>query len=362
MNKLTLLNRMFKERNSSESTRITYWRSVNFFEDLTGKGIIEMLEIAETEEENNIRWKNCHLRKWLIKYREWCYKKYKIRTAKLYVTAIITLFRHYEVTVEHLPYYSTTNAQPSIPINPDLMVDRDILKLCIDTSNPLLRALTLLMSSSGLSRVDTLNLKVKDWLKATGYNRLKDIPDDLVPTWELRRQKTSKHYYTFNSPEATNSINAYLRTRKELTPESPLFEVDHRYFNELFKIRNDELGLGKNGQYSRFAPHMLRRYQATQLIEAGMSVDKVDLIQGRKPKGIAYNSYIKIRPSKLREEYIQCLPYIVIEDYQKVKTELDIVKEENKTLKEKNEDLEDLKKRVLALESDRPTWNEIKNK
>ena len=134
MNKLTLLNRMFKERNSSESTRITYWRSVNFFEDLTGKGIIEMLEIAETEEENNIRWKNCHLRKWLIKYREWCYKKYKIRTAKLYVTAIITLFRHYEVTVEHLPYYSTTNAKPSIPINPDLMVDRDILKLCIAPS------------------------------------------------------------------------------------------------------------------------------------------------------------------------------------------------------------------------------------
>ena len=38
------------------------------------------------------------------------------------------------------------------------------------------------------------------------------------------------------------------------------------------------------------------------------------------------------------------------------------LEQENRDLKEKNDDLEELKRRVLALESDRPTWDQIKNK
>ena len=352
---------MFRERNSAESTQTTYWRSVNYFEKLTGQDIITLLEIAETQEENNIRWKNCNLRQWLIEYREWCYKNYKIPTAKLYLTAIITLFRHYEITVEHLPYYSTKKGQNSIPINPDQLVDREILRLCIDTSNPLLRAIVLLMSSCGVSRIDTLNLTIQDYLNATGYNNLQDIPDDMIPTWNIRRQKTGVEYYTFSSPESTRAINAYLLTRQDTKPETPLFDVHERYFSDLFKHRNDELGLGKNGQYSRFAPHMLRRYHATQLIEAGLSENKVNLLQGRRVTGIAYNSYIKIKPSKLREEYIQALPYIVIEETQRYKTELENVKEENKeykkTLEEFRKELYDIKANIITRQD---AWEELK--
>lgn len=359
MNKVQLLNRMFRERNSSDSTRSTYWRSVNYFENLTNHDIVECLEIAETEEENNIRWKNCHLRQWLIQYREWCYENYKIPTAKLYLTAIITLFRHFEVTVEHLPYYSTKQATKSIPINPDKLVDREILKLCINTSNPLLRAIVLLMSSSGISRIDTLNLTIQDYLNATNTTQLTNIPNDTIPTWTLTRQKTGQDYYTFSSPESTTAINAYLLTRTNIKPNEPLFKVHERYFSDLFKLRNDELGLGRNGEYRRFAPHMLRRYHATQLIEAGLSVDKVNILQGRKPQGIAYESYVKIKPSRLKQEYIHALPYLVVEDVNKYKTENEVLREENTVLKTRYDRIQ---ADIDSIEARMNAWEELQKK
>ena len=370
MDKYHILQTLFNERNTSEGTQRIYWRSVKYFEEINNKTITECLEIAEQEEENNVRWKNCHLRNWLIKYRKYVFEKYKVSTARTYMTMIKTVFRHYDITIESLPYFSTKQSNQSIPINPDNLVDREILKLCIETKNPLLKAITLLMSSSGISRVDILNLSIGDYLEATSEfhshtNSMKyaihDMNDlDVIPTWHLKRQKTGVQYYTFSSPESTRAINMYLLTRNEaLTKNKPLFDVNERYFNQLFKDTNDNLGLGKNGQYSRFAPHMLRRYHATQLIEAGVSEGKVDLLQGRKPKSIAYSSYIKIKPSKLKSEYIRALPFIVVEDINRVKTELEVVKEnneklhvENTELKKQNERIDNLEKLVLGNISD----------
>lgn len=349
MDKYYMLQTLFNERNTAEGTRRIFWRSVKYFEQITQKSIIECLEIAEREEENNIRWKNCSLRKWLIKYRKWVFENYKISTARTYLTMIKTVFRHYDITIESLPYFSTKQSNQSIPINPDNLVDREILKLCIETNNPLLKAITLLMSSSGISRIDILNLTIEDYLEATSeyhnhenvWEAINDMAEiDVIPTWHLKRQKTGVQYYTFSSPESTRAINMYLLSRPDyLKKNKLLFHVNERYFNQLFKDTNDNLSLGKNGQYSRFAPHMLRRYHATQLIEAGMSEGKVDLLQGRKPQSIAYNSYIKIKPSKLKSEYVSALPFIVIEDINKVKSELDMAKEKNDVLESENSEL-----------------------
>ena len=44
----------------------------------------------------------------------------------------------------------------------------------------------------------------------------------------------------------------------------------------------------------------------------------------------------------IKQEYIEALPYLVVEDIAKVKTELDIVKDENVVLKEQNERYKEL--------------------
>jgi len=370
-----ILSQVFTERRSSESTQKSYTRAVRFFEDHAGKTIGELLTIADNEETNNIHWKNSTLKPILISYRAWLYDKYKEKTANLYFTAITTIFRHFEIIIGPLPYFSRKNINKAIPIRPGQLPDRELLSEIIGITTPLLKAIILLSSSSGLSRIDILNLTVKQYLEATykyhnsndiftAIDRMKDSEVDVIPTFVLKRQKTGQEYYTFCSFEAVKAINHYLVGRTDdFNKNSPLFKVAGRYLNNLFTDINKQLDLGSAGTYGRFTPHMLRRYHATQLAEAGMSVDKINLLEGRKVHGVLHESYIRMKPEVLKKEYIEALPYLVIEDYTKVKTELDVTKEELDKATSKNielqNDLNDIFERLEKLEEEKPTWNEF---
>jgi uncharacterized protein (UPF0335 family) len=124
----------------------------------------------------------------------------------------------------------------------------------------------------------------------------------------------------------------------------------------IFERLNGYFQLGKVGNYNRLRPHMLRKYHASQLAEAGMSTDHINLLQGRKLQGVAHESYIRINPETLRQEYINALPYIVIEDINKYKTEVETLTDENKELKT---ELTNIFERLEKLEQNKPTWNEF---
>ena len=173
------------------------------------------------EEYNNIRWKNTQTRKWILSYREWLYSKYNVSTAQLYLTAILTVYRHFEITIPPLPYFSKKGLKHSTPINYDDLPDRELLREVLQGVSPLVRALILFMSSSGVSRIDVLNLTIHDYLDATqDYHNsdsvkkaIKEMRDeDIIPTFQLTRQKTGTDYFTFCSHEAVKSINAYTKT------------------------------------------------------------------------------------------------------------------------------------------------------
>ena len=358
-----IIEQFFNERNSSTSTRATYTRSIRYYEELTSHTIEECLAICEQEETQNIRWKNTQTRKWILEYRELVYTKYNVSTAQLYLTAIITVYRHFELTIPPLPYYSTKHSKRTPPINYNDLPDRELISECLQIATPLARAILLFMSSSGMSRIDLLNLTIKDYLEATSdfhshqesvkYAIKEMLDKDIVPTFHLTRQKTGQKYFAFCSHEATKSINTYLLTRTEiLRKESPLFKINPRYLNMIFERLSGYLQLEKmpNG-YNRLTPHMLRRYNATQLAIAGMSTEHIDLIQGRKIQGVAYESYIHINPKEIRDRYIECLPYLVIEDINKFKTENQLLKEENAEYKQKEEKINDILKRLEKLES-----------
>ena len=119
----------------------------------------------------------------------------------------------------------------------------------------------------------------------------------------------------------------------------------------IFERLNTHFQLGKlpNG-YNRLHVHMLRRYHASQLAEAGMSTDHINLLQGRKITGVAHQSYIRIKPETLRNEYIEALPYLVIEEVERFRTELEQVTEENKELRKRDEKLNSILDRLAKLE------------
>ena len=358
-----ILEQFFNERNSSPSTRYTYTRSIQYYEEMTGHTIQELLDICEQEEIQNIRWKNTQTRQWILEYRDYLYNEYNVSTAQLYLTAILTIYRHFELTIPPLPYYSTKHSKRTPPINYSDLPDREILSECLQVATPLARSIILFMSSSGMSRIDLLNLTINDYLEATkDYHdhpesvkyAIKDmLEEDIVPTFHLNRQKTGQQYFTFCSHEACKSINTYLLTRTEiLRKDSRLFKVNPRYINMIFERLNGYFSLGKVGEYNRLRPHMLRKYHASQLAEAGMSTEHINLLQGRKVTGVAHESYIRLNPDKLRDEYIECLPYLVIEDVNKFKTENQQLREENEMYRARQPQIDNILARLEALEKD----------
>ena len=173
---MTILEQLFTERNSSKSTQITYTRSCRYYEKITKHSITECLEIADDEEYNNIRWKNTQTRKWILEYRDWLYHKYNVSTAQLYLSAILTIYRHFEITIPPLPYYSMKNLKKTPPINYKDLPDREILSECLQIASPLVRAIILFMSSSGVSRIDFIIDKDTDKIYA---NEINSIPGSL---------------------------------------------------------------------------------------------------------------------------------------------------------------------------------------
>ena len=359
-----ILQTFFRERKTAESTQNKYKMYVKQYEQHTGYPLNELLNIAEEEETTNVRWKNTKTREFLLSYREYLFSTYCVTTAKTRISNILTVYRHFEYEIPSLPYFSNKQSKRYAPIMYDDLPDRAILTDALKLANLKLRSIILFMSSAGISRIDVHNLTVKDYLDACyEYTGTYDINtalekmegQDIIPTFHLRRQKTGQDYITFCSNEAVKAINVYLETRVDkITLDSSLFHINLRYLNRMFEDINRQLGLGKRGAYNRFRPHMLRKYHASQLAEAGMSTEKINLLQGRKVKGVAHESYIRIKTDTLKQEYIQALPYLVVEDVNKVKTELQNTKEELKETKSENKvmknNLVDILKRIEQLE------------
>lgn len=373
-----ILNEIFIERNSSENTQKSYQRAVNNFELYFDKQLGEILIIAETEEDQRIPWRKSTLREYLIEFRGYLYNKYKSKSAKLYLTLIMSIFRHYEFVIPKLPRFSEDIEV--IPILPEDIPDREMLQKCLEIAPKIVETFALFTSSSGMSRRDALNLKVKDYLEATKeYHNANNVQEaikemnksnvDIVPCFrDLTRQKTCLPYYTFCSPEAAESINNYLLSRRVLIYDETgevvgtrdvnvndnLFDVSYQWIGDLFDEINEKLGLGKAGRYNRFTIHMMRRYHATQLHAAGMSEDRINLLQGRTPKSVIHESYIRVKAEDLKEEYIKCLPYIVVTEIDKVRTKLDVTLEKNEDLQCENDtlksELNDIRSRQDDLE------------
>ena len=95
-----------------------------------------------------------------------------------------------------------------------------------------------------------MNLTIQDYVNALRdytdktdiYEVISEIKerDDVIPTFNVLRQKTNKYYTTYCSPEAVNAINAYILTRTDsVKNDSPLFDVSPTHLGRSFQKIND---------------------------------------------------------------------------------------------------------------------------
>ncbi len=388
MNK-ELLKKVKKERNWSTNTYYSYNEALKIYCKIHKINFKKLLEEAQIE--NNSPWNETKLKKRLIIYRKYLFDNYNISSAKAYLLRIISLYKHFEIKIYDLPYISEKRVKKTPPLLFKDLPDQKIIKKAISISPPLMKALILFMVSSGCAKAETLSLTIEDFIIATEnyhdidlINKVDDEliiqqtinelinQDDIIPTFQINRQKTNKFYFTFSSPESTKAILNYLLTRKDkLTLQSRLFKINDRYFTEIFVNINETLQLGKVGGKNRFRSHMLRKYHASRLAMStkdpktgqrisGMNMNDINALQGRTKEGSS-KSYFFDDFEGIKELYAQSLHKLTIFediDVYKSKEYLDLEKKLRIQKNNYESEIEEKEERYDELESKIKTQDE----
>ena len=364
-----ILEEIHYAKGHSKSAEKIYRNATKIYTKLNQASLHELIDEADLEEEERLRWRDRKLKTRLIKYRQHLITHYKKNTVSSYFNAIKSIYKYYEIQIGELPSINKKTLNIPKPINYIDLPNKEIIQKALKIADNRMKAIILFMSSSGCAKKETLSITIQDIIEATSeyhnhqniYEVIHDLKDrdDIVPMFRLKRQKTNKHYYTFCSPEAFSSIIAYLQTREEtLTPDMKLFPIHEDYITLLFIEINNTLGLGKKGTYNRFRSHMLRKFHASQLYNNGMSLDEIDALQGRG-KDATHSAYFLENPMKLRERYIEHLGAITINwEVIDIKSpEYIRLEQENKAYKD---NLDELWEKLNSIENRQNIWEEMK--
>ena len=319
------LQKMYAERNISDSTRKTYDATFikwcEFFKDRFNN-LQEMIDFYLSEEDKRIPMRDRALKKDLLDFREYLQNNDHIksdRSFKTYFSKMKTIFNHFELEMPTLPQMKMEKGYIS---NYNDLPTKSMIKTACEQSPLDLKAVILFMSSSGSAKAETLSIEVgwflegcKEYLDETPnqtniqetLNALSDR-HDIVPMIYLRRIKTDKWYYTYCSPEASYMVIESLKTRKNLKWDSKIFDFTSSLLLTKFQEINDNNDWGYVGSYRRFRSHALRKFMASNI---GLARDQVDSIQGRS-KDMIQEAYFKQDPKAMKEVYMSVMERVMI--------------------------------------------------
>ena len=360
MNNKYYLEEYINSRGLSESTYKTLKSQLNHYSQHQQMSLEDLIEEADKEEEQGIRWKRRTLKKRLTSYMNYCKETMLLSSAKTYVKAAKGFYTHHEIEIGILPKWNEKNAKIPEPILPQDLLTKEIIREAIGMSNPLMKALILFEASSGMTKSEIIRITIKQFLESTypfheekniqqAVQKMLESGKEIIPAFHMRRQKNNKFFITFCSPEATKEILNYLvirdkRNKKYHRPliqeEDLLFKMSPSYYHTKFVELNNALKLGKKGTFNQFRGHMLRKFHASQLEKEGMSRELINVMQG-KSNGSVDDVYFFEDEEMLRNEYIKALDgvliYTEVKEITKYSPEFQKIEEENVYLKEQNQ-------------------------
>lgn len=222
----------------------------------------------------------------------------------------------------------------NVPIN--IIREGDIpnledIKLAVDNSSIRNKAILLLMASTGIRSSDIRNFKVSDFTRATKeYHNSDNIGDlldgkyksNIVPCWDFipkKTRKTNNICITFNTPEATEAIINYLKTRDNLREDDYLFlsqykkQIGTHGIIWLFTELNDKF-FHKTPEGNRFFhAHALRKFFISTVKHYTSDYKKSKILSGHAVTKIEV-AYEEIKKSVMKEFYCQLIPHLSIRD------------------------------------------------
>ena len=318
-----LFQRFCKERNIKDSTMKGYHSTLKKYENFHKMSLDELINEAIEDEEKRIPLKERRIKKRLLDYRTFLLDSdMSPNTSKTYFSKLKTFYLHFEIELPHLPDAKYNKIYETNYLD---LPTKEHIAQAIEISTIDLKAVILFMSSSGTAKAETLSLTVEQFIQGTqeyhNGGSIETILDTLekrrnvVPTFYLKRIKTDKYYYTFCSPEASNYIVKYLKTRQDLKLEDKLFDFTPSLLLTRFQEINDHMDWGFKGKYRFFRSHTLRKFHASNI---GLSAEYIDSLQGRS-KNEVHETYIKTNPKRLKEIYKSAMKNVMIYKSKQIK-------------------------------------------
>lgn len=343
----------------------------------------ELIDEADAEEEQGIRWKHRKLKKRLLTFRHHLIKKHKKNTVATYFTPVKAVYKYFEIEIGdltktnprgyHIPGEATFEELPT----------HDEISQVLHVAPLWFQAYILFQITTGCARKETSEMTVGKFKEATfPYHEKSDIIDalnvlkecdDVIPTFKLKREKTNKYYYTFCTPEAVEKIVEYLLAERveiledgtmkliKLNDSDKLFDIDEDYVPVAFHRYNDQFNFGKASDgFNRFRSHMMRKFHSNHLKKSGMSESDIDALQGRG-KSITRAAYFLDDPTILLRKYVEHFQCLFIEmgvNSIDIKShEFRELENENKKLRENYELMWD---EINSMKARQDAWDELK--
>jgi len=145
------------------------------------------------------------------------------------------------------------------------------------------RALFLLYASSGLRRMEILNLLISDV----------DFEKRMIKP-KAHSGETKKAWLSFFNEETSHVLNQYLEARSDDNPK--LFPMSSSESHKLWSYARTETGLN-------ITPQRLREWFCCEMVSKGVSDSYVDSFCGRIPRSILAKHYLDYSPERMREIY-----------------------------------------------------------
>ena len=307
----------------SKNTIKTYKSVFNKYRDFHNMSLKNLLDEALNEQEMNIPLNQLKIYDRINTFKYDLIENHVGNTITSTLTKIKTFYKYYRVKLPYIPPVNTKIIRHNDFIGYDDLLSKDEIKMGLKIADSHLRNWIMVMVSSGATRVECQQMTnqmlfegTKDAHKKDNFlDALKYLAhhDNVVCTCKLIRQKTRKPYYTFLNPEAVQQLAQYKLDQRDINLNNPLLRHTYDYIGKKCKYINDFLNLGYAGGYSRFRPHMFRKYHATRLNQGlvHLSMDEIDQLQGRG-KNATQESYYKNNPEILKINYVKVMNNISI--------------------------------------------------
>ena len=346
-----------------------YTYDLSKYVEFTGLTLTELITEAEKEEDERLRMRSRKIKTYLLGFREHLINQDLSNSHIQHIfTTVRTFYSEFEIELPRIKLILKSRQKETINDIPT----RDHIQIALENSNRKMRAIILLMLSSGMGRGEVLSLKYSDLLRSIhddikisksdvlNVGVLTDLVTEklnenilIVPSWNIHRVKTGMLYSTFCTSECLTAILKYLSDYPPHSLNDPLFRtaktsegLKPNTFLTYFWNLNKKCGFGQTDRIIFFHSHALRKYFATTLFKNKIPQIVVDWLLGHKIDNTS-EAYFKADTKALKEQYITCIPDLSIEDtevhtyespeFVEIKEEMSFLKKEVQHLRELNE-------------------------